>query len=53
MSEDLEEEALIQAGCDAIARTFAEEGVCDDLWGHVLAERVIGPREWRDRWVLW
>lgn len=43
------EEALIQAGRDAIARSFAEEGICTDLWSHVLQERVIGPREWRDR----
>eukprot|EP00967_Tisochrysis_lutea_P089744 scaffold127929_cov16-Tisochrysis_lutea.AAC.1 len=41
------EAALVAAGREAIARTFHEEGVCEDLWGHVLHETVITPQEWK------
>jgi hypothetical protein len=43
------EEALIVAGREAISRTFREEGICEDLWGHAMHTTVIGPLEWRRR----
>ncbi|KAF5837922.1 phytoene dehydrogenase [Dunaliella salina] len=43
---------LVAAGREAIARTFREEGVCEDLWGHVLHQTVIGPREWKRRYSI-
>jgi len=40
---------LLDAGRDAIARTFKEEGLCSDLFSHVLHEFTIGPEEWKRR----
>lgn len=42
--------SLVEAGRNAIARTFREEGICEDLWrSHVIHESVVTPEEWKHR----